>query len=102
MSPTQMTLSDPSHAAEQRKNLPSLAPDSVVSTILRIQTRLAIKARDDNRKMGGFPLGKNPVSSPSPSLPQSPSFLACSVPNCGSFLMLQRKAKTKFIWVIMP
>lgn len=53
MSPTQMTLSDPSHAAEQRKNLPSLAPDSVVSTILRIQTRLAIKARDDNRKMGG-------------------------------------------------
>ena len=55
MSLSQMTLSDPSRAAEERENLQSLATDSVVSTILRIQTRLAIKARDDSKKMFFFP-----------------------------------------------
>lgn len=72
---TRMTLSDQSHAAEERENLQSLAPDSVVSTILRIQTRLAIKACDDSKKMFFFPPGRVhsllSLSSTSPRPPPS-------------------------------
>lgn len=65
---TQMTLSDRSHAAEEREYLQSLAPNSMVSMILRIQTRLAIKACDDSKKMGFFPPGKSAQSPLAPAL----------------------------------
>lgn len=107
MSLTLMTLSDRSHAPEERENLQSLAPDSVVSMILRIETRLAIRRCDDSKNMFCFgvffPLGKSAQSPlPLPHCPQTSSFLACLVPNCVSFLMLQRKTKTKLIWPITP
>lgn len=68
---TQMTLSDQSHAAEEREYLQSLAPNSMVSMILRIQTRLAIKACDDSKKMGFFPPWKECTVTSRPSPPPS-------------------------------
>lgn len=64
MSLTEMTFSDQSHAAEKRENLQSLAQDSATSTILRIQTRLAIKACDDSKKLGSSPCRKKSAQSP--------------------------------------